>query len=103
MVRAPQLDPKALLDSLERGNFYASNGVVLNDVAVSASSMTVTVAPQSTAKYRIQFIGNGGRILNEVPDVTGSYAITGSEGYVRARVLDSNGHTAWVQPVLTGR
>jgi hypothetical protein len=103
MVRAAQLDPKALLAALERGDFYASNGVVLADVAANAKRVTVTVAPQGTAKYRVQFIGNGGRVLNEVPDVSASYTITGEEGYVRARVLDSNGHTAWTQPVLTSR
>jgi hypothetical protein len=103
MVRAAQLDPKALVESLERGDFYASTGVVLDDVVATATSLTVTVKPQATAKYRIQFIGKAGRLLNEVPDVSASYTFTGDEGYVRARVLDSNGHTAWVQPVLTAR
>ena len=103
MVRAAQLDPKALVESLERGDFYASTGVVLDNVVTTAKSVTVTVSPQGTAKYRIQFIGKGGRLLNEVPQVSASYTITGDEGYVRARVLDSNGHTAWVQPVLTSR
>ncbi len=103
MVRAGQLDPKALVESLERGDFYASTGVVLDDVVTTATSMTVTVKPQTTAKYRIQFIGKAGRLLNEVPDLSATYTFTGGEGYVRARVLDSNGHTAWVQPVLTGR
>ncbi len=103
MVRAAQLDPKALLESLERGDFYASTGVVLDDVVTTATSMTVTVKQQTTAKYRIQFIGKAGRLLNEVPDMSASYTFTGDEGYVRARVLDSNGHTAWVQPVLTAR
>jgi hypothetical protein len=28
------------------------------------------------------------------------YDIVGSEGYVRARVRDSNGQTAWTQPVF---
>jgi hypothetical protein len=103
MVRAAQLDPKALVESLERGDFYASTGVVLDDVVATATSLTVTVKPQATAKYRIQFIGKAGRLLNEVPDGSASYTFTGDEGYVRARVLDSNGHTAWVQPVLTAR
>ena len=103
MVRSAQLDPKALVESLERGDFYASTGVVLDDVVTTAKSMTVTVKQQTTAKYRIQFIGKAGRLLNEVPDVSASYTFTGDEGYVRARVLDSNGHTAWVQPVLTAR
>ena len=103
MVRAAQLDPKALVESLERGDFYSSTGVVLADVVTTATSMTVTVRPQTTAKYRIQFIGRAGSLLNEVPDVSASYTFSGDEGYVRARVLDSNGHTAWIQPVRTGR
>jgi hypothetical protein len=103
MVRAAQLDAKALTTALERGEFYASTGVVLDNVVVTTKSVSVTVTPQGTTKYRIQFIGKGGRVLSEVPDVTASYTIAGDEGYVRARVLDSNGHTAWVQPVLTSR
>lgn len=103
MVRAAQLDPKAVVDALERGDFYASNGVVLSDVAATAGRVTITVTPQGTAKYRIQFIGKGGRLLSEVADVSASYALAGDEGYVRARVLDSNGHTAWTQPVLAAR
>ena len=103
MVRAAQLDPKAVVEALERGDFYASNGVVLSDVAATAGRVTIRVTPQGTAKYRIQFIGKGGRLLSEVADVSASYALAGDEGYVRARVLDSNGHTAWTQPVLAAR
>lgn len=38
-------------------NFYASTGVVLDKVDVTARQMTVTVNPQGTSKYRVQFIG----------------------------------------------
>ena len=30
---------------------------------------------------------------------TATYKFTGDEGYVRAKVIDSNGRMAWVQPV----
>ncbi len=103
MVRAPRLEPRALLESLERGDFYASTGVVLEDFEATPKSMTVKVQPQGTSKYRIQFIGKGGRVLREVTDVSATYAFTGDEGYVRARVYDSNGRLAWCQPVHTTR
>jgi hypothetical protein len=103
MVRAAQLEPRALLESLERGDFYASTGVVLDTVETTPKGLSISVKPQGTAKYRIQFIGNGGRLLSEVPDVSATYTFASGDQYVRARVLDSNGHTAWVQPVLTGR
>jgi hypothetical protein len=48
----------------------------------------------------VQFIGKNGQILKEVADPTAVYDIQGSEGYVRARVLESNGRIAWCQPAL---
>jgi hypothetical protein len=100
MVRAPRLEARALLDAMERGDFYASTGVVLSDYRADAARMTVTVAKTSYSKYRIQFIGAGGRLLKEVTEPTATYDIKGDEGYVRARVLESNGRLAWCQPVV---
>ena len=103
MVRSAKLEPRALLEAMERGDFYASTGVVLDSLEATAKNMTITVKPQGTSKYRIQFIGRGGRVLSEVAESSATYAFTGDEGYVRARVLESNGRTAWGQPVLTSR
>ena len=62
--------------------------------------MTVDVQVAGTSKYRIQFIGSGGRVLSEVAGPSATYDIKGNEGYVRARVLESNGRMAWTQPVM---
>jgi hypothetical protein len=99
-VRAPRLEPRAILDALERGEFYASTGVELSDYQVDARRMTVTVKSTPYSKYRIQFIGKNGRVLREVGAPTAVYEIRGDEGYVRARVLESNGQLAWCQPTM---
>lgn len=99
-VRAARLEARALLEALERGDFYASTGVELSDVTTTASSMTVAVRPQGDFKYRIRFIGKGGQVLNESIEPTATYTFTGAEGYVRAKVIDSGGRAAWVQPVV---
>jgi predicted metal-dependent phosphoesterase TrpH len=100
-VRAERLSAEAILDAMERGDFYASTGVVLLDYRVTAASMTLHVRERSFEKYRIQFIGRGGRILAELSSNPATYRIRGDEGYVRAKVYDSNGRVAWTQPVLT--
>lgn len=100
MVRASRLEPRPLLEALERGDFYASTGVILEDVIADEKTMTVKVKPDAWARYRIQFIGKGGRVLREVAEPSATYEISGDEGYVRARVLESNGRIAWVQPVF---
>ena len=103
VVRAPQLEARALLDAMERGDFYASTGVVLDDLVVTSKNMTVKVKPvPGSSKYRIQFIGRDGRVLSEVPDASATYTFTGGEGYVRAKVIESNGRLAWMQPVIVG-
>jgi len=43
MVRAATLSARAILDAMERGNFYASTGVELDGYEVTTRSMTVTV------------------------------------------------------------
>lgn len=101
-VRAAELTPRAILEAMERGDFYASTGVELTDYRVTATSMTVTVNKESFAKYRVQFIGTGGVVLHEAIDSPATYEFRGTEGYVRARVLESNGRIAWCQPVTIG-
>jgi hypothetical protein len=100
MVRARRLEARALLDALERGDFYASTGVELADYDATARGITVTVKARQWAKYRVQFIGRNGRILREAASSPATYTFDGSEGYVRAKVLESSGRVAWTQPVV---
>ena len=101
-VRAARLAVTDILEAIERGDFYSSTGVELEDYQATAASVTVRVKTRPFEKYRIQFIGRGGRLLREVTSSPATWEITGAEGYVRAKVLDSNGRVAWTQPVITG-
>jgi hypothetical protein len=109
-VRAPELSAVAIVAALERGDFYASTGVELADYQVTSEAVTITIKPFFRSRYRILFIGRGGRILEDVPVDTVSgepvapvaHRLRGDEGYVRAKVIESNGKAAWTQPVLVG-
>jgi len=99
MVRAERLQPRALLEAMERGDFYASTGVELSELQTNEQEIAITIKEDPTAKYRIQFIGKGGKLLKEEIASPARYQIRGDEGYVRGKVLDSNGLMAWTQPV----
>ncbi len=99
-VRADTLTPAALLTAMDRGDFYSSTGVELQDVTRSADALTVTVRATNYSKYRIQFMGRGGKVLQESVEPTATYRIKGDEGYVRATIYESNGQRAWTQPVM---
>jgi hypothetical protein len=101
-VRAPALEPRAIVEALDRGDFYSSTGVELSEYAATSTGISLKVRAPSWSKYRIQFIGAGGRVLSEQAGGAASYTFTGDEGYVRAKVIESNGHLAWTQPVPVG-
>ena len=101
-VRAPRLESRALVEALERGDFYSSTGVELQSVTATATSLTIAIKTETQSKYRIQFIGKQGAILREALTSPATYPFKGDESYVRAKVIESNGKLAWVQPVAVG-
>lgn len=58
MVRAKSLTPKDLIAAMHQGDFYASSGVVLEQVAFSRADNTlrVKVKAEQGVNYRIRFI-----------------------------------------------
>lgn len=99
VVRAARLSTEAILEALERGDFYASTGVELTDYQASDKEIRITIKQEGSSKYRVQFIGDGGHLLREVITNPAVYQFRGDETYVRAKVLESNGKVAWTQPV----
>lgn len=100
VVRAARLESRAIVEALDQGDFYASTGVELAEYEHTADRITLSVKATNYSKYRVQFIGSGGRILQEVTAPKASYSFKGDEGYVRAKVIESNGRVAWMQPVM---
>jgi predicted metal-dependent phosphoesterase TrpH len=99
VVRAARLGPEEIVEAMEDGDFYSSTGVELRDYQVTTSAVTIMVEEQPWCKYRIQFIGRDGIVLKEVRSSPASYTFN-RDLYVRAKVVDSNGRTAWTQPVF---
>jgi hypothetical protein len=117
MVRSARFTEDALVQAMEQGDFYASTGVELAEYEVTASGVSLRIAASAQTRYRVQFIGRNGRVLQETAVVPAlpeaattlgavrqaapvSYAWKGDEGYVRVKIIDSNGFMAWTQPVM---
>lgn len=103
VVRASALRSRAIVEALDAGDFYASSGPVLSDVSVTPTTISLVIARAGDFKYTTQFIGANGRLLATDKSLTPSYTLSGDETYVRARVIDSGGRVAWVQPLFTTR
>jgi hypothetical protein len=102
MVRADSLAPNAIMQGLRRGDFYVSTGVTLRELTMNRNEirLAMLVNGSDDQRFTTEFIGRGGRVLGTVRGVEAPYTIRGNEGYVRARVTDSNGKRAWTQPIF---
>jgi len=119
MVRATHLTPETLIRAIKRGDFYASSGVTLNDVAYNAESSTLslTIEPVANAEFTTTFVGTlagydatttptldtdgkpvaatqqysaeVGQTLATVQGLNPSYQLTGKELFVRAIVTST--------------
>ncbi len=92
----------ALLTALDEGRFYASTGVELDDLDLGGQMLCVDIATFSDLAYRTTFIGRGGEVLEVAEGPSPRHRLAGSESYVRARIDDSDGGSAWLQPRFVG-
>ncbi|WP_461075788.1 histidinol-phosphatase [Spirosoma flavus] len=114
MVDAPELTPRALIESMEAGRFYATSGVTLKQLPQVGNTLVVRVKPEGNVTYRIQFFGvrkdkEQGELLREVADTSATYTLPDDVLLARARIVSSKTkynpfmpgdvETAWTQPI----
>jgi hypothetical protein len=94
MVRARELTAAALIEAMQRGDFYATTGVVLKSLDYDAErrTLSVEVEPADGVEYAISFIGTPAGV-----DTTGQpVAATDKDGKplrVTQRYADAIGRT----------
>jgi hypothetical protein len=115
VVRTSALQADSLVAALERGDFYSSTGVELDEVTVNEEDVSLVVDAEEGVTYTIQFIGTRrgyppaeriaepgrrasvryrysdaiGEVLAEVEGTSATYEFAGDELYVRAKVASS--------------
>ena len=120
MVRATELTPEAIIGAMENGDFYATTGVLLEDLQTKGKVLSVKVSPKKDAKYIIHFWGarvpkgkdSKSRkrvLLKEVAGTSASYTLTPEDLYVRAKIISDTPQKnpyqagdvekAWTQPL----
>jgi hypothetical protein len=116
MVRSEDLNPTALIKAMEAGEFYASSGVLLEDVRRGKSELSIRIKAEEAVTYKTVFIGTRkgydptsepllvegrpvaatrryskdiGAVLSEVAGANPAYKLKGDEIYVRAKIISS--------------
>jgi hypothetical protein len=111
VVRARELSIPALLEAMNRGDYYASTGVVLDSYEVTRTAIRIVLSDRTRdlgwslpganpQLYRTDFVGKGGEVLKHDETLNPVYEFTGKELYVRAKITNSDGQVAWTQPIF---
>lgn len=100
MVRARTFSPAEIIENLEKGLFYASTGVALDDMIVEPSRVELRIRQDQDFRFTTEFMGAGGDVLLRTTENPAIYVLRGGEKYVRAKVTNSGGAFAWTQPVF---
>jgi hypothetical protein len=96
MVNSASLTKQDIQEGIRTGNFYASTGIFLSKYSIDGNLIAIDCKNGS----HITFIGKNGKILKKLKGKSGTYQITGNEYYIRIRITDESGRTAWTQPVF---
>ncbi|QEL13237.1 CehA/McbA family metallohydrolase domain-containing protein [Limnoglobus roseus] len=138
MVRLPVLTAENLVRAMKAGDFYFSSGVTLDAQGKADGKLRLAIHAEPGVTYKTEFVAtlkgtpldsepvldeagkpldvtrryhaDIGKVVAESTDVAPSYAFTGKELYVRAKVTSSKPHpnpyqkgdteVAWTQPVV---
>lgn len=114
MVNAPRLDQESIVESMEAGKFYASTGVVLENLSFDSETISLRVKKEAGVSYEIWFIGvregkDHAEVIKKVKGTEAKYEIGSRDLFVRAKIISSrlkenpfrkgDFETAWTQPV----
>ncbi|QGX99489.1 PHP domain-containing protein [Roseovarius faecimaris] len=102
MVKAEENTPEALLAALKAGQFYASQGPEIHDIALDGQTVHVRC---STAE-RVVVAGTGNRAIVEYGHSLSGAAVDlrkfEDSPYIRVAVIDRLGRRAWSNPIWRG-
>ena len=122
MVKGPHLTAEAMVKGLEAGDFYASTGVVLDEIVRDGDTLRLSIRAEPGVTYKTEFVATMkdanldaipkvlkekdgkevpvtsdyspeiGKVVATSTDAKPSYKLTGKEMYVRAKVTSNKPH-----------
>ena len=114
MVHASELTPGAMIDAMQKGDFYSSTGITLKEVRFRNKQLKISVETEPGVNYRIQFIGcklkdKEPSILKETEGGEATFNLSKDILFVRAKIVsnklkespfhEKDYQAAWSQPV----
>lgn len=95
-VNVRERSKEAVLEALKAGRFYASTGVVIEEIVVESGAYRV-----STSNAReLRLITLHGQVVERVSAAQATFSLSKASGYARVEAIGEGQARAWTQPVF---
>ena len=95
MIQADALTVPAVLDALDRGSFYATQGPAIHQLEIAEGQMRVTCSPAERIIFYSNQVWVAGRTRLGKGMTEAVYDIQPGDHFVRVQVTDAEGKHAW--------
>lgn len=110
MIWAKELTRPAIMEAIRSGAFYATCGVIVDNVELTENSIKVS----SQNATHIKVVGEGGKTLMQVAGSSAIYTLKGDEKWLRVVLWNDTicypepgkpkfTQKAWLQPIMIGQ
>ncbi len=95
MLQADSLTREGILDALDRGAFFASQGPCFRNVEVADGKVRVTCSPVSTVVFYSNTFWSAQRVFSGEDVTEAVYEIEPRDRRMRVELIDAQGRHAW--------
>ncbi len=114
MVHADSLNPASIIKAMETGDFYATTGVLLEEMSFDDGTLHIRVKEDPGVHYEIRIVGVAAaqpepRVLDVIEGTEADFEVTEDYLFVRAKIVsdrlkenpfkEGDKEAAWTQPV----
>lgn len=97
-VNAGRLEQGALIEALDAGRFFASQGPRFYQIELAGKRMRVWCSPCERAIFYSAALYRSKRVASRPHSGYFEYIMEGDEGFVRCELVDGSGKKAWSRP-----
>lgn len=99
MVKSNSLSDHAILNAIDKGSFYSSQGPEIHDFYIDGGNAYIKCSPAAVITF-ITYEHRGFAFRYENPSTEASMTFTPGIDYVRAEITDKQGRKAWTNPIF---
>lgn len=99
MVQADELSQSAIIEAMDAGSFYCSQGPQFQQLTLENGLLTVRCSPVDQIIFYSNLVWSSERCRAGKGLTDAAYHLDGGDTFVRVQLVDAQGNSAWSNPI----